>query len=107
MILASFMIFSILPSIAKEFRSGISPFLQIVSKAFEKSAKQVYNFLFSWNCLSINVFRTNMLLEVLIDGLKLIILSLNRLSSSKHLASLDRSRLLINLLRHEVRLIPL
>ena len=32
---------------------------------------------------------------------------LNRLSSSKHLESLDRSRLLINLLRHEVRLILL
>ena len=48
-----------------------------------------------------------MLLVVLIDGLKPIILSLNRLSSSKHLESLDRSRLLINLLRHEVRLIPL
>ena len=48
-----------------------------------------------------------MLLEVLIDGLKPIILSLNRLSSSKHLESLDRSRLLIDLLRHEVRLISL
>ena len=101
------MIFRILPSIPKEFSSTISPFLQIVSKAFEKSTKQVYHFLFLWNCLSINVFRTNMLSEVLIDGLKLIILSLNRLSSSKHLESLDRSRLLINLLRHEVRLIPL
>ena len=41
-----------------------------------------------------------MLLEVRIDGL-------NRLSSLKHLESLDRSRLLINLLRHEMRLIPL
>ena len=48
-----------------------------------------------------------MLLEVLIDSLKPIIFSVNRLSSSKHLESRDRSRLLINLLRHEVRLIPL
>ena len=90
------MIFSILPSIPKEFSLAISPFLQIVSKAFEKSMKQVYNFLFLWNYLSIKVFRTNTLLEVLIDGRKPIILSLNRLSSSKHLESLDRSRLLIN-----------
>ena len=48
-----------------------------------------------------------MLLEVLSDGLNSIILSLNRLSSSKHSESIDRSRLLINFLRHEVRLIPL
>ena len=72
------MIFSILPSVPKEFSLAISPFLQIVSKAFEKSMKQAYNFLFLWNCLSINVFRTNMLSEVL-----------------------------INLLRHDLRLIPL
>ena len=101
------MIFSILPSIPKEFSSAISPFLQIVSKAFEKSAKQVHNFLYLWNCLSINVFRTTLLLEVLIDGLNPIILSLDRLSFSKHLENLDRSSLLINLPRHEVRLIPL
>ena len=40
----SLMIFSILPSIPKEFSLAISPFLQIVSKAFEKSTKEVYEF---------------------------------------------------------------
>ena len=38
----SFMIFIILPSVPKEFSLATSPFLQIVSKAFEKSTKQVH-----------------------------------------------------------------
>ena len=49
---------------------AINPFLQTVSKAFEKSTKLQYNLLFDISCFSTSVFNMKILLDVLIFGLK-------------------------------------
>ena len=59
---------SIFPFIPYDSIFARSPFLQTVSKAFEKSMKQEYSLSFSLNCLSINVFNTEQLFDVLILG---------------------------------------
>ena len=58
---------------AKRFQFAGKLFLYAVSKALEKSTKQQYNFSFLWNCLSVSVFKTNKLFEVLMFGLNPII----------------------------------
>ena len=60
---------SIFPFIPYDSIFARSLFLQTVPKAYEKSMKQEYSFSFSLNCLSINVFNTKQLFDVLILGL--------------------------------------
>ena len=97
---------NIFPFIPYDSIFARSPFLQTVSKAFEKSWNRNASLSFSLNCLSINVFNTKQLFDVLILGLNPIRWGWNKFKFSKHVVNFFKILLLKNFAKQEDSEIP-